>query len=799
LRKTTKFDLKSKSTKKICNSSTLLLAKLLSAAARNIDELNVDQFYNPHPNIGNPLRERIECRLACDRLLSAAQENESILLYGDYDCDGVVSITLLHDALLAIGVKASRIHILIPHRVRDGYGFKWDVCKQYIKRIEDDNDIAIRLVVTLDCGTTADKEVNSLLNEDIEVMVVDHHTPNLTHPLPQRKGLIHLNPKNWLNDEQSEGAWEMKEMCAAGLTYLLAEALSDKTNTWSRDRGLLLAGLATCVDVVSMVGINRTLTKLSLSLANQEDKLALVPGLVALRRIAGPPPKQGRPITEHTYGFQWGPQLNAPGRMADAIFALKLLISQNEEEARHWASLCAKNNMWRKATERTILESAYRRAALEVHRNKPNVLLLCNTEWHPGVVGIVASRIREAFSRPTILCSMHSNNHWKGSGRSMQKCDMGQMLHQAKGKNLITEGGGHPMAGGMEFSEDQRKELQTFLNSQSQLDESDLVPVVNVLAPASALSPRLWVQAFDKLAPFGNGNPFPDLVVEAGHLLGVRVRTRMDRVQKYEILERANEIANNDKRDELSILPSTSFVPDDVTGLKGFAECLSRENTDPVSTFLWEHFDIATRNILLEWKSWPPDIAEIIRVVVNNLNRLAMLRLVYTEERFKLVELRYKTKQLITVKSQGKTLFGLNRLLLEDAYPLYLRKNPKIGQNHMNPPKVWSYEGTFMDKITNMPVIAHWLDLEQAELLWQTHHFMSASASGNVFELPYFFRLKLELRAFVPTDQWPYVQRGEQFHWDYSFQIVECVELGNKSRRNQRMPVLEQKRHEVAR
>jgi single-stranded-DNA-specific exonuclease len=494
----------------------------------------VDQFFDPCPDPGNPLVKFPECHLACDRLTMACQTHEHVILYGDYDCDGVVSITLMRDALLARGLLPNRIHCVTPHRLYDGYGLKWTLVQENLRRIEEDHGEPANLLVCLDCGTTAAREVECALAEDLEIIVVDHHEPDPDVHLPEDTRFLHINPKFWLSGPNAKEARKLGNMCAAGLAFLLVEAFvlgSGGLGAWSRERALLLAGLATLVDVVPLLGINRALLKCSLALANQPDKLALVPGLADLRDRVGP--DENEVVNEDTYGYLWGPCVNAPGRMDRAKPALELLAAPNIAEARFWGCRCTELNTLRKATELTIQELAEREARFQVWRQDPKVLLLCQPHWHPGVVGIVAADIREAYQRPAVLCSMHPDGGWKGSGRSVEECHMGRLFHSA-GRERLAAGGGHEMAGGLSFSEENREKLGKFLDDGCGLDRAHMVPVVEVVAPASVLTAGEWGEVFAQLAPFGRGNLCPGLYVEAAELMGVRPRTKLSRHVKLE-------------------------------------------------------------------------------------------------------------------------------------------------------------------------------------------------------------------------------------------------------------------------
>jgi hypothetical protein len=617
-----------------------------------------------------------------------------------------------------------------------------------------------------------------------------------------------------------------------------------------------LAGLATCVDVMVLNGINRALLKRSLHFANRPSRLNLVPGLAALKREVGPHPKTGWFVTEETYGFYWGPSINAPGRMANAYYALKLLMTRNHATAGKLAAACVRFNRWRKATELAMTEEARGLAKDQLQRDNPPILTVSRPTWHPGVVGIVAARLRERYDRPAIVGSLLPRPTpadpdavtWTGSGRSVKGgCDMGNLMHKAVRNQAITKGGGHPMAAGLSFSDAQRRKLAKSLGSLSGFDPGGYKPVVEIAVPASALPPNEWARAFQALRPFGNGNDCPALIVEAADLTKVRVRTRRVTTAQQQVYEAdahdgetvpgceadahdgepvPDEECQSSEAGLSTVKPSYwAFSQSEITGLVPFLVRL-RERSDAVSRYLREQLRARTAIALESWpySNLPPEPsasseeageaeeadadhpspaqagrlssegqadteAEKLRFpLVHDLNRIITQQL-YDPKRFDNIILRPLTRTLLRQNPTGPGLIQLNRLLLEDAYPLELKR-----QKIQAVPRVYAYEGEFEDLITGKSVIALWTELEQAEAMWEVHQFLKAAHARKALpKLPYLFRLQLEVRAFVSAPERSNIYRGRSFRWNYNFQIRQCIRRKRGPITDCRMAVVERK------
>lgn len=754
---------------------------------------DIKRFLDPRPVFPNPFPMFEECRKARERIVQARKRGESILVYGDYDCDGVTSITLLLDALCAFGVRKSKIAVFVPHRLLHGYGLQARWVDEKLKKLEEDEALLPTLLIAVDCGTGNGSEITKLKSSqpELDIIVIDHHEPNARDPFPQDyKSVLHLNPKVWRHASEWEPADALDKLCAAGLVYLFAWALCKSCKEWQKDRAMILAGLATCVDVVPLIGINRILLKHSLALANSPSSLARVPGLECLKSKVGPLPETGLPITERTYGFVWGPPINAAGRMRHAEDALNLLMAPNFDEAEYWVKQCVECNKLRKSTQRAMEYQAKQMAEMVVEpttesapttsKRKPAFLTLASPAWHPGVVGIVASTIKTNFARPAIVATAlpdpdnKNGNIWTGSGRSVPGCPMGDLFHRAADAEpkVILKGGGHDMAGGLRFSDAQRRGLSAGLENLSQWRPENSVSSVEVVTSPSQLAPLEWAGIFRRLAPFGNGNEAPALIIEVAELRNVHVCTH---TRKNRFMVQAPHMQR----------PGFwAFNGGDILDLVPLIERLVQKS-DPISIFVRRQLSERVVQEIANFKDFETEKDIVSAALATDLSKLLNREDFYDKERFRNIRLRWQTRALMQQDPSGSRLAQLNRMLLEDAYPRELKRRLKERL-----PKAWGYEGEFLDKMTDRVFHAVWPVLEEAEVLWQPDRFLAAAQPGEPrFELPYYLRLQLEVCVMVPSREWSNVYRNKYFERDIRFRVRQCIRINKRPIGALRMPV----------
>lgn len=428
-----------------------------------------------------------------ERLERAVLKGEKITLYGDYDVDGVCSTTLMSLFLRELG--GAQVATYIPHRLGEGYGLN----RSAIARIGADGT---RLLVTLDCGITSHAEVEYAKTLGLDVIVVDHHAVPETMP----KALAVLNPL------QPGCDYPTKHLCAAGVAFNLCMGLRKhlREKAFFGAKGepnlrsfLDLVALATVADVVPLVGANRLLVKHGL----QELTRAARPGVRALKEVAG---LTGATVTAGQVGFRLGPRINAAGRLDDASVGLRLLSATDYKEAMVFARELDAANAERQAIEKSMLEEALVQGGQAVQRGAKG-LVLSSDQWHPGVIGIVASRVVERFHRPTVMVGVYEGLG-RGSARSIEGFHLYDALKRCE--QHLTKFGGHKYAAGLSVTPDEVPRLAAAFDrvAQSVLREEDLVPRCPVDAWVKPEEVDMAaVEALAALAPFGRGNPEPVL------------------------------------------------------------------------------------------------------------------------------------------------------------------------------------------------------------------------------------------------------------------------------------------------
>ncbi len=423
---------------------------------------------------------------AVERLSRAVREGELVFIHGDYDVDGICSTTLLTRAIRSFGGEATPF---IPRRIEDGYDLG-----------DAGVDAAIaagaRVVVTCDCGTTALAPVARLCEAGIDVIVTDHHLPG--GPLPSCISV--LNPRRPGCD------YPDKDLAAVGVAFKLALALAralgkNENVVWSM---LDLVALATVADVAPLRGENRVFVRYGLKMLAETHNI----GLRALIRAAG---LDGKALTAGRIGFILAPRLNAAGRLGHAIRGVELLMTEDEHEANAIARELEELNGKRQEIDRWTLDQA-RERVLQLDLDETFGIVLADESWHPGVIGIVASRLVEEFGRPTVLIAL-AGELGKGSGRSISKFD----LHGALGKcsDLLLRFGGHRAAAGVTVARDNVDAFAARFNevARSLLAPEDLVPEIRVDLEVSidGMDEKLE-SLFRHFEPFGIGNPTPVLL-----------------------------------------------------------------------------------------------------------------------------------------------------------------------------------------------------------------------------------------------------------------------------------------------
>ncbi len=440
---------------------------------------------------------------AIDRLVLAVQKSERICVYGDYDADGLTATTVFSNMLEAVSADVTTF---VPDRMTDGYGLHPDRIRELAAR-------GISLIVTVDCGVRDHDAIDIARGLGIDVIVIDHHAPDETMPA----AVAVIDP------HRPDCPFPFKDLCAAGLAFFTAGALRRAlVNRGLLEDGALdlrdlldLVAVGTVADMVPLIGDNRILVAAGLKRLNESAR----PGLVALKAVSG---VDGRPVTAGTIGFTLAPRLNATGRLGNPRAALDLLLASDDMDAQRHAQTLQRDNDERRLIAQRVIDEAMARVTATggpTHR----IIVVWGQGWHPGVVGIAASRLLDAFGRPAVVIGVE-DGIGKGSCRSVRGFDIGGALEKAA--LLLVRFGGHPMAAGLTVQEQHIPELAATLEAlaDATIDEETLARTIRLDAWVGLgdVLPDL-ADAFGRMQPFGMGNPEPVLAVRDVILSNVRV------------------------------------------------------------------------------------------------------------------------------------------------------------------------------------------------------------------------------------------------------------------------------------
>jgi len=418
------------------------------------------------------------------RIRKAISRAERVLVYGDYDVDGMTSVALLYSALRNLGANVEN-HI--PNRLEEGYGLNMPAIKNASKN-------GVTLIITVDCGITSFKEVEYARSLNIDVVITDHHEI-LESRVPSARAVI--------NPLQNDCGYPFKHLAGVGIAYKLTKALYDDTPFFAEDF-LDLVSLGTVADIAPIVGENRVLTKHGLNELNTRRRA----GLKALMEIGG---LNGKEISSGHIGFILGPRINAMGRIGSPQKALELLLCDDDADASRLAKVLDAENRNRQKIEGRILEEALAKVEREVNFKHHKVIVLASENWHPGVIGIVASRIADRFYRPAILISL-DGKLGKGSGRSIEHFHLFEYLLRCK--DTLAGFGGHEGACGITVEKKRIDEFREKINDEASRSAADHLfsPKIDIDMdiPLSLLSGEL-IREIENLAPFGADNPRPVL------------------------------------------------------------------------------------------------------------------------------------------------------------------------------------------------------------------------------------------------------------------------------------------------
>jgi single-stranded-DNA-specific exonuclease len=460
-----------------------LIGNLLSQRGLKTQE-QVQNFLLPKlANLSDPFLLP-NMQAAVERILRAVDDQERVVLYGDYDVDGVTSMAVLHLTLRRYGINTQ---MFLPHRMEEGYGVSRDGITRVFEEFGRPD-----LFIALDCGTTSLTEMRALREVGVDVVIVDHHELSPDGG-PLCDALV--NPK--LGEHSHH-------FCTVGLVFKLAHALmkTRRIEGFDLKEMLDLVTLGTVADLVPLIEENRILVRRGLELITQTKR----PGLKALKTVAG---VDGLVQTHHL-GFRMGPRLNAAGRLDTASTSLELLLSEDDGEANAGAELLDQHNRERQAVENACFVEAEQQLLAMGDLSLATGIVLASRNWHPGVVGIVASRISRLCHRPAILIAIAEDGMGKGSGRSIPGISLVEIIDQCR--PLLHKGGGHAMAIGLSVPE---VNIPAFRDAfaeavRERLTSGDLRPQLEMDAELvlSHMS-STFLEQYKLMEPFGMANPEP--------------------------------------------------------------------------------------------------------------------------------------------------------------------------------------------------------------------------------------------------------------------------------------------------
>jgi len=442
---------------------------------------------------------------AVDRIHGALTAGEKILIYGDYDVDGVTATSLILLFLRDLGVSA---YFYIPNRVEEGYGVNRESLRKF-------REMGINLIITVDCGISSVDEIAFAKSLGMEVIITDHHEPPSTLP----EAVATINPL------QDGCFFPFKSLSGVGLAfYLMAgirKGFREKGFFESREEPSLLdfldlVAVGTIADIVPLTGINRILVRAGLEQINKNSRL----GIKTLLKVCGV--TEGK-VDSSTVAFRLAPKINAAGRLSDASAGVRLIITDSSTDAETLAGYLDVENVERQRIEERIHWEAEDQIRSCGYLEGRRSLVLSSPEWHPGVVGIVASRLMERYFRPTVLLCLE-NGVFKGSARGIPGFHLYQGLSMCR--DLLIQFGGHKYAAGIRIAPSRVEEFRERFEKvvREMVPEDGFTPVMTLDASVDLTDLQLEdVASFQDLSPFGAGNPEPVILLENAEILQPRV------------------------------------------------------------------------------------------------------------------------------------------------------------------------------------------------------------------------------------------------------------------------------------
>ncbi len=485
-----------KITQEIASSLSLPsgIARILVNRGLTTPELAKNFLYPDLSNLFDPLLLNSMDK-AVDRIIYALKDNQKIMIFGDYDVDGITATSLIFLVLNRLGANVS---YYLPNRLIEGYGLSEEGILEAEKR-------GVKLLISVDCGVTAVNEVGFANMRGIDCIITDHH--EFSDSLPQAVAII--NPK------QKGKEYPGGELSGVGVAFKLAQALYRRLdqNEAELEEHLDIVALGTAADIVPMISENRILTKFGMDQIIRTNK----PGLKSLIFISG---LMGKDIGTGQVVFILAPRINAVGRLGDAVKAIKLLTTKDEQLGSKLARELNQDNTRRKKIDETTLDEALELIEQEVDLSRDKAIILASSGWHQGVIGIVASRLVERYHRPTVLIAV-DGNEGKGSARSISGFDMYEALKECS--HYLLKFGGHKYAAGLSIDSKNIHKFRDKLKatSEKRLNQEDLVSKLTIDSELEldSIDDKL-MGSLDLFSPFGPQNLRPVFVTRNLEILG---------------------------------------------------------------------------------------------------------------------------------------------------------------------------------------------------------------------------------------------------------------------------------------
>jgi single-stranded-DNA-specific exonuclease len=472
----------------------LLCRILMNRSIRNLDD--ADKYLFPSlKDLHNPFLMK-DMKKGVDRVVKAICSSESIFIYGDYDVDGITSLVAIYKFLLDLGAN---VHWYLPKRISEGYGLNCPAVELIRRK-------GATLIITVDCGISNDDEIKYARSLAMDTIVLDHHEVPDTFPTAEAV----------INTNRSDCSFPFKPLAGVGIVFNFLIALRStlqeigfwNTKTYPNLKCYLdLVALGTIGDVCPLLDENRIFVKFGLEQINEGKRI----GLNALREVVG---AGDSPVDSIAASFQLIPRLNAAGRVASAETAIRLLLTENKTEAQSLALQLDGYNRTRQVMERSIFSEITDEIANTIDLKRMDAIVLASENWHPGVIGIVASRLAELYYRPAFLISL-KDGIGKGSGRSIPAFNLHKGLVLCR--SLLLAHGGHRFAAGISIKEANIERFAQLLGEaiRTELQPADFIPSTAIDAQCRLKEIDFsLLKQFDLLAPFGNMNPEPVLLAK---------------------------------------------------------------------------------------------------------------------------------------------------------------------------------------------------------------------------------------------------------------------------------------------